>query len=45
VHPAALEFLADMAQILDHAFLGGASIGTVGHGSVDHVQIVIQAGA
>jgi hypothetical protein len=45
VRPTAEEFLAQLAQFLDHSLLGGVGIGTVGDGLVEHVQEVVQARA
>lgn len=43
VRPATEKFLAELAQFLDHALLGGVGIGAVGHRLVERVQKVVQA--
>ena len=45
VRPAAQEFLAQLAQFLDHSLLGGVGIGAVGDRLVERVQEVVQARA
>lgn len=45
VRPVAEDFLAELAEFLDHTLLGGVGVGAVGDGSVERVEDVMQAGA
>ena len=44
VRPVTEDGLAELAEFLDHAFLGGVGIGAVGDGLVQCVDDVVQAG-
>ncbi len=45
VRPVAEDFLAELAEFLDHALLGSMGGGAVGDGLVERVEDVVQAGA
>lgn len=41
--PAAEKFLAELAQLVDHAFLGGVGVGAVGDGRIQRIEEVVEA--